>query len=140
MSWKARDRRGCDPAAAPAGRPEPYHGAQRLARGRTYTILDELMRVHNTRYPMRLSMKASTIALWATLLVWAACLDGRVRGPAGRAASRRAPPGSAQAAAALQAPDAFETRVRPLLAANCYRVPQPNRPWAACASTRARRC
>ncbi len=72
------------------------------------------MRVHNTRYPMRLSMPRPTLALYIVLLVWAACLGVGV-------AARQAPaPAAAATATPAASAELFETRVRPLLAANCY--------------------
>ncbi len=76
------------------------------------------MRVHNTLYPMRSSMTTSTVALWTSLAVWAAALGSGVA--ARQAVQPGATPAAAQAAAVLQTPDVFETRIRPLLAANCY--------------------
>ena len=80
------------------------------------------MRVHNTRYPMRLSMTTSRVGLGASLLLWAAALNGTLaaRPAADTPAQTPATPAAAQAALAVQAPDVFETRIRPLLAANCY--------------------
>ena len=76
------------------------------------------MRVHNTRYPMRVSIPTSTVALWTSLVVWAVALGSGVA--ARQAVQPVATPGAAQAAAVLQTPDVFETHIRPLLAANCY--------------------
>ena len=63
-------------------------------------------------------MTASPIALGTSLLVWAASLGGTLA--ARPAAQTPTTPAAAQAAAAMKAPDVFETRIRPLLAANCY--------------------
>jgi hypothetical protein len=60
-----------------------------------------------------------TVAMTVSCVAWATLLPAVVatrQAPAPRAAGAVATP----AAAALQAPDAFETRIRPLLAANCY--------------------
>ncbi|MEP7117870.1 MAG: PSD1 and planctomycete cytochrome C domain-containing protein [Acidobacteriota bacterium] len=65
---------------------------------------------------MRSSMKAPTASLWTSLLVWAACLGGVV---AARQAPAPAPAVAVPAQAAASA-EVFETRIRPLLAANCY--------------------
>jgi len=75
------------------------------------------MRVHNTCYLMRSSKTASAVALGTSLLVWAAALGGTL---AARPAAQTPATPTAQAALAIKAPDVFETRIRPLLAANCY--------------------
>jgi hypothetical protein len=67
---------------------------------------------------MRASMSAVSRWLWAAAAIWVGAVSG------GRLAATQEPPtatpGSQAAAEALKAPDAFETRIRPLLAANCY--------------------
>lgn len=55
--------------------------------------------------------------LWAALAIWIAVLSA----PRPSAQPATTPsPGAQAAAEALKAPDAFESRIRPLLAANCY--------------------
>jgi Protein of unknown function (DUF1553)/Protein of unknown function (DUF1549)/Planctomycete cytochrome C len=66
---------------------------------------------------MRASMDRASRLLFTATLVWAAAIGSP------RLTARQVPADSASAQAAaeaLKAPDAFETRIRPLLAGNCY--------------------
>ncbi|HUU32743.1 MAG TPA: DUF1549 domain-containing protein, partial [Vicinamibacterales bacterium] len=63
-------------------------------------------------------MTPPAVGLWTSLLIWSACLGAGLA--ARQAAPAPAAPSTTTAAAASQAPDVFETRIRPLLAANCY--------------------
>ena len=75
------------------------------------------MLVHNTWRLMQSSIAPTrrTVAITAAAVTWVGLLTAA---PTARQAA--APQPAPAAVAILQAPDAFEARIRPLLAANCY--------------------